>query len=150
MAIAAVPDANRLTYLDSDDPFYPQLGMARLTTPQWIGEEGVEAAVIISIDDLRETEKYETYLRPILERLKQIDGRAPASIFCNKLAPENPQFQTWMKEGVSLEVHTLTHPCPLLGKEGSFAAAEQTYHGRGRYARQHPRQSAARLPDAVL
>lgn len=128
-ALAAGSDANRLTYLDSDDPFYPHLGMARLTTPQWIGEDGVEAAVIISIDDLRETKKYEDYLRPILDRLKQIDGRAPASIFSNKLQPDDPQFQTWMKEGVSLEVHTLTHPCPLLGKEGSFAAAEQTYHG---------------------
>ncbi|MHA3772835.1 PVC-type heme-binding CxxCH protein [Verrucomicrobiota bacterium sgz303538] len=128
-AIAAEPDANRLTYLDSDDPFYPQLGLARLTTPQWIGEDGVEAAVIISIDDLRETKKYETYLRPVLERLKKIDGRAPVSIFCNQLPPEDPQFQAWLGEGVSLEVHTLTHPCPFLGKDGSFAAAEQTYHG---------------------
>ena len=124
----AEPDANRLTYLSSDDPFHPQLGLARLTTPQWIGEEGVEAAVIISIDDLREPAKYEAYLRPILERLKKIDGRAPASIFCNQLAPDAAQFQTWLKEGLSLEVHTLTHPCPLLGK-GGFEAAAQTYHG---------------------
>lgn len=125
---AAKPDANRLTYLESDDPFYPHLDLARFTTPQWIGEEGVDAAVIISIDDLREPAKYEAYLRPVLERLKQIDGRAAASIFCNQLAPGDPQFQAWLKEGVSLEVHTLTHPCPLLGK-GGFDAAAQTYHG---------------------
>ena len=25
-------------------------------------------------------------------------------------------MQAWLKEGLSLEVHTLTHPCPLLGK----------------------------------
>ncbi|MEA3211664.1 MAG: hypothetical protein QOE70_4721 [Chthoniobacter sp.] len=128
-------DGNRLAYLDSDDPFHPHLGHARLTTPQWIGEAGVEAAVIISIDDLRETKKYEDCLRPVLERLKQIaepgaaGGSAPVSIMCNKFPPEDPQFQKWLAEGLSLEVHTLTHPCPLLGKEGSFAAAESTYHG---------------------
>ncbi|HET6409975.1 MAG TPA: FG-GAP-like repeat-containing protein, partial [Chthoniobacteraceae bacterium] len=121
---------NRLAHLTSDDPFYPGLGQARLTTPQWIGEEGVETVVVISIDDLKETKKYEDYLRPVLERLKRIEnGRAPATIFCNQLTPSDPQFQTWLKEGVSLDVHTLTHPCPLLGKAGDFAAAEQTVHG---------------------
>ncbi|MDB6172389.1 MAG: putative rane-bound dehydrogenase [Chthoniobacteraceae bacterium] len=120
--------ANRLAYLDDDNPFYPHAGLARFTTPQWIGEPGVDAAVIISIDDLRETPKYEAYLRPILQRLQQIDGRAPTSIFCNQLVPTDPQFQSWLKEGVSLEVHTLTHPCPLLGKTG-FSAAQQTVFG---------------------
>ena len=62
---------NRLTYLDSDDPFYPTLGLARFTTPQWVGEDGVEAVVILSIDDLRQTQKYEDYLRPILGRLRR-------------------------------------------------------------------------------
>ena len=128
-------DGNRLTYLDSDDPFYPTLGHARFTTPQWVGEEGVEAVVILSIDDLRETKKYEAYLRPILERLKRIEqdgkpsGRAPFTIFCNELPPGDPQFQTWLGEGLSLDVHTLSHPCPLLGKVGTFEAAEQTMHG---------------------
>ncbi|RYD66166.1 MAG: hypothetical protein EOP84_31360, partial [Verrucomicrobiaceae bacterium] len=125
----SAPTANRLNYLGGDDPFYPHLGLARFITPQWVGEEGVEAVIILGVDDLREVEKFETYLRPVLNRLRQIDGRAPVSIFCNELTPGDPQLQTWLKEGVSLEVHTLTHPCPLLGKEGSFAAAEQTYHG---------------------
>src|SRR5688572_7472503 len=86
---------NRLTYLDSDDPFHPGLGHARFTTPQWIGEPGVEAVVIISIDDLRETKKWEDYLRPVLDRLKKIEedgkpsGRAPVTIFCNKFDPED-------------------------------------------------------------
>src|SRR5258708_30452986 len=102
--------------------------MARLTTPQWIGEEGVEAAVIFSIDDWREPRKWEAYVRPVLERLKQIDGRAPFSIMCCQFAPEDPLFQTWLREGVSLEVHTLAHPCPLLGK-ADFAAAQQTVLG---------------------
>lgn len=128
VAHAGSPDGNRLSYLDGSDPFHPHLGLAKFTTPQWIGEEGVEAVVIIAIDDLKEPGKYETYLRPVLERLKQIDGRAPASIMCNQLALEDPQFQTWLAAGVSLEVHTLTHPCPLLGKAG-LAEAQRSYHG---------------------
>ncbi|MEK7684572.1 MAG: PVC-type heme-binding CxxCH protein [Verrucomicrobiota bacterium] len=120
--------ANRLTYLDESDPFYVGRDFPKLATPQWIGEAGVEAVVILAIDDLREPQKYEAYLRPILERLKQIDGRAPVSIFCNALDPQQPQFQAWLKEGLSLEVHTLSHPCPLLA-QGSFSAAANTYYG---------------------
>jgi putative membrane-bound dehydrogenase-like protein len=119
--------ANRLVYLDENDPFYVHLGFPKLTTPQWVGEPGVEAVVILAIDDLREPKKYETVLRPILERLKQIDGRAPVSIFCNTLDPQQAQFQAWLEEGLSLEVHTLTHPCPLLAK-GNFQAAADVVH----------------------
>src|SRR3954463_1353898 len=82
----AVPfstNGNRLAYLDSNDPFYVGRDFPKLITPQWVGEEGVEAVVILSIDDMRETPKYETMLRPILERLKKIDGRAPVSIMVN-------------------------------------------------------------------
>jgi len=119
-------DANRLAYLDENDLFYPGLHFPRLTTPQWVGEPGVEAAVILAIDDLRETPRYETFLRPILRRLQQIDGRAPLSIMINAVSPTNAQLQAWLKEGVSLEVHTLAHPCPCLAK-GDFAAAANTY-----------------------
>src|SRR5258706_9505376 len=42
--------------------------------------------------------------------------------------PQQAQLQTWLKEGLSLETHTLTHPCPCLAKE-DFAAASKTYHG---------------------
>ena len=73
----AVTAANRLTYLDDNDPFYVGLDFPKLTTPQWVGEAGVEGVVILAIDDMREPQRYETFLRPILERLKQIDGRAP-------------------------------------------------------------------------
>ncbi len=126
--LAAPPDGNRLTYLDSDDPFYPHRDFPKLTTPQWVGEPGVEAVVILSIDDMRDPARYETFLRPILERLKQIDGRAPVSIMVNAVTPTNAQLQAWLKEGLSLEVHTLAHPCPCLAK-GDFAAAANTYHG---------------------
>jgi hypothetical protein len=119
---------NRLTHLDVDDPFHAGLDSSRLTTPQWVGEPGVEAVVILAIDDLRDPMRYESFLRPLLERLKRIDGRAPVSIFCNALDPAHPQFAAWSKEGLSLEVHTLSHPCPLLGKAG-FKAARETYEG---------------------
>jgi len=125
---AAGADANRLTYLDDGDPFYPHRTFPKLITPQWVGETGVEAVVVLAIDDMRETPKYETFLRPILERLKKIDGRAPVSIMVNAIAPENAQLQSWLKEGLSLEVHTLAHPCPCLAK-GSFDAAWNTYQG---------------------
>ncbi|MEN9573403.1 MAG: hypothetical protein RL514_1258 [Verrucomicrobiota bacterium] len=121
-------NANRLAYLDEDNPFYPHRDFPKLTTPQWVGEPGVEAVVILAIDDMRESKKYETFLRPILDRLKQMDGRAPVSIFANIVEPTDPQLQTWLKEGLSLEVHTLAHPCPLLQK-GSFTNAWNTYHG---------------------
>ena len=73
--------ANRLAYLDGDDPFYVGLTFPKLTTPQWVGEKGVEAVVTLGIDDMRDPQIYESFCRPTLERLKQIDGRAPVSIF---------------------------------------------------------------------
>jgi len=139
-------NGNRLAYLDSDDPFYPGRDFPKLITPQWIGEDGVDAVVILSIDDMRETAKYETFLRPILNRLKQIDGRAPVSIMVNTLVAASresaanfpnqnaalsrdaaTQLQSWLKEGVSLEVHTISHPCPLCQK-GDFQFASTNYH----------------------
>src|SRR5438552_7426359 len=125
--VFAESSANRLTYLDENDPFYVGRHFPRLTTPQWVGEPGVEAVVILAIDDMREPQKYETFLRPILDRLKKIDGRAPVSIFCNQLDPQSPQLQAWLKEGLSFEVHTLTHPCPLLANS-NFVAAATNYH----------------------
>lgn len=119
---------NRLTYLDAADPFYPGLQFPRLTTPQWIGEPDVEAVVILSIDDMRDPARYEAFLRPVLERLKAIDGRAPVSIMVNAVTPDDPQLSAWLEEGLSLEVHTLTHPCPCLAG-GNFEGAANTYHG---------------------
>ena len=69
-------DGNRLAYLDESDPYHVSLDFPRLTTPQWIGEKGVELAVVLSIDDMRDVGHYENYLRPIIERLKKIDGMA--------------------------------------------------------------------------
>src|SRR5205814_6397491 len=110
------------------DPFYVGRKFPKLTTPQWIGEPGAEAAVILAIDDMNDPAPWEAFLRPILERLKQIDGRAPVSIMTVSIDPQHAQLQKWLKEGLSLDVHTLTHPCPCLAK-GDFSAASTTYHG---------------------
>jgi putative membrane-bound dehydrogenase-like protein len=127
-ALAASPDGNRLTYLDDSSPFWPKADSARLITPQWVGEPGVDAVIILAIDDMRDTAKYESFLRPILDRLKRIDGRAPVSIMTNSVDPADPQLQAWLQEGLSLEVHTLAHPCPCLGKM-SLEDAAQTFLG---------------------
>lgn len=108
------------------DPYYVGRDFPKLTTPQWVGEEGVEAVVVLAIDDMRDTAKYEAYLRPILDRLKKIDGRAPVSIMTCKVDPDDPQLQAWLNEGLSIEVHTIDHPCPLL-QGGDFAKAKSTY-----------------------
>ena len=120
--------ANRLAYLDGEDPFYVGLDFPKLTTPQWVGDNGVQAVVTLGIDDMRGHGRYESFCRPILERLKKIDGRAPISIFCNSITPTEPHLQQWLKEGVTIEVHTLSHPCPILGGR-NFVPVKNTYHG---------------------
>ncbi|MBI3863893.1 MAG: hypothetical protein HY290_18540, partial [Planctomycetia bacterium] len=119
-------DGNRLTYLDENNPWYPHRDFPRLITPQWVGEDGVECVVVLAIDDMREPAKYEAFLRPILNRLKQIDGRAPVSIMTCNVKPDDPQLAAWLAEGLSLEVHTVDHPCPLL-QGGDFVKARSTY-----------------------
>ncbi len=121
----AAQDGNRLAYLQENDPYYVHRKFPKLVTPQWIGEEGVEAVVILAIDDMKGHAAWETYLRPILERLKQIDDRAPVSIMTCQIDPKEAHLQKWLKEGVSLETHTFDHPCPFF-RDG-FDRAKQTY-----------------------
>ena len=123
---AFAADGNRLTYLDDNDPYYVSRAFPKLVTPQWVGEDGVEAVVVLAIDDMRGHEKWEKFLRPILQRLKRIDGRAPVSIMTCSIDPEEPHLQKWLKEGLSLETHTFDHPCPLLC-DGNLAKAKGTY-----------------------
>ncbi len=118
---------NRLAYLDEFcDPYYVGLDCPKFVTPQWVGEEGVELAVVLAIDDLRDPNVYEEFLRPVFERLKQVDGRAAVSIMTNRAEPGDARLQAWLREGVNLEAHTFDHPCPCLGKDG-FQAAKATY-----------------------
>lgn len=125
-SLAPAADANRLAYLDQPDLYYVGLDFPKLITPQWLGEPGVQAVVILAIDDMRGHERWEAYLRPLLTRLKQIDGRAPVSIMTCQVDPMEPHLQRWLREGLSLETHTIDHPCPLLAN-GDFAAAKSTY-----------------------
>ena len=106
---------NRLTYLDEPcDPYYVGQSFPKLITPQWVGEQGVEAVVTLAIDDMRDPAHYEAYLRPILDRLKEIDGRAAVSIMTNQVDPNDEQVSRWIREGVTIDVHTIDHPCPCL------------------------------------
>ncbi len=117
---------DRLAYLQEVNPYYVGTGFPRLVTPQWVGEPGVEAVIVLAIDDMRGHPRWEAYLRPILERLKQIDGRAACSIMTCQIDPAEPHLQTWLAEGVSLETHTVDHPCPLLAGS-DFAKAKSTF-----------------------
>src|SRR5438067_1465982 len=123
---ALAADADRFAHLGRSDPYYVGQTFPKLVTPQWVGEPGVEAVVVLAIDDMRGPDKWENFLRPILDRLKRIDGRAPVSIMTCQIDPRHPHLQTWLKEGVSLECHTFAHPCPLL-QRGDFATAKATY-----------------------
>ncbi|HID76178.1 MAG TPA: dehydrogenase, partial [Planctomycetaceae bacterium] len=126
-SVAAPPHGNRLAYLDGPcDPYYPGMDTARLVTPQWIGQPEVEAAVVLAIDDMRETEKYERFLRPILQRLKRIDGRAPVSIMSPRVDPADARLPQWLEEGLSIETHTYDHPCPLF-QGGDLSRAKVTF-----------------------
>lgn len=120
-----VETGNRLVYLDQDDPYYVSQHFPKLTTPQWFGDPFVKAVCVLAIDDMRDVQKYETYLRPILERLKEINGNAGVSIMTCRVKPEDPHLQKWIQEGVSIEVHTYDHPCPLL-KDRDFEKAKGT------------------------
>ncbi|MFO0977285.1 MAG: neutral/alkaline non-lysosomal ceramidase N-terminal domain-containing protein [Planctomycetaceae bacterium] len=112
--------------LDESNPWYPHKDFPKLITPQWVGEDGVDAVIVLAIDDMRDPAKYEAWLRPVLNRLKQIDGRAPVSIMTNEVKPDDAQLQSWLGEGLSIECHTIDHPCPIL-QGGDFAKAKSTY-----------------------
>ena len=123
----AMRTANRFCYLDDAlDPYYVHGDFPKLTARQWTGDPHAEAVVVLAIDDMRDPATYEAYLRPILDRLKEVAGHAALSIMTNKVAPDHPQLATWIDEGVSIEIHTIDHPCPLLG-DGDLPKAKSTY-----------------------
>ena len=123
----AVKGENPFAYqTDYVQPYYPNGEFPKLITPQWVGEDGVDTVITLGIDDMRDTAGYEAYLRPILSKLKEIDGRAPVSIMTCSVDPQDPQLQEWLSEGLSIEVHTADHPCPCLQGD-DFDAAKSTY-----------------------
>ena len=68
-------EVNRLAHLDEpNNPWQVSIESAKLITPQWIGEEGVEAVAVLAIDDMSgDGQHFRNYLSPIIERLKLID-----------------------------------------------------------------------------
>jgi polysaccharide deacetylase len=127
LATALGGDGNRLTFLDEFcDPYYVGLETPKLITPQWIGEDGVELAIVLSIDDLSNIDKYETFLRPVLTRLAKIDGRAPLSMMTLKVDTQDARLQEWLAEGVTLEPHTIDHPHPIL-QGGNLPKGKESY-----------------------
>lgn len=124
--IAIADDSEHALNPAANEVWYPHRDSPKLITPRWVGEEGVECVVTLAIDDMRDIAKYEAYLRPILQRLKQIDGRAPVSIMTCMVKPDDPRLQEWLDEGLSLECHTVDHPCPILAG-GDLRRAKDTY-----------------------
>lgn len=120
---------NRFAHLDDPiNPYWVSLSTARLVTPQWVGERDIDAVAILSIDDMRDPLKYETFLRPLIDRIKRYQGRAGFTIFTNSIDPYDPLLMHLQNQGGSIEVHTLTHPCPLLQKRDLFEA-KRTFDG---------------------
>jgi len=108
-------DANRLNYLDEFcDPFYPSQDFPKLITPQWVGEAAIEAAVILSIEGTGPYDELRAYLRPIMRRLVQIEGRAPLTILAEQEAFAALQAAAWLPPGVALEPALHTQGRPLL------------------------------------
>ena len=143
-------DGNRLTYLDESDPYYVSRTFPRLVTPQWVGEEGVEAVVVLAIDDMRDPEKYEKFLRPILQRLKRIDGRAarqhhdqPGRAGRSRICrPGSKRDSAWRRTRSIIPVRFF--------KGGDFAKARATYERCVDLMNDSPQQPARRLSHAVL
>lgn len=123
---------SRFAYLDTLDPYYPDLATAKLTTPMWVGEEGVDAVVQLSIDDMGRSNSpfklmalaksppfYYQFLQPTIERLQKIDGRAPISIYTLQADRGDAWLQRMLQEGLSIEAHTFSHPVPYFRTDPS-------------------------------
>lgn len=120
-------DKANYSYLDHPcDPYYVGRDFPKLPAPAWVGDSEVDAVVVLAIDDMRDTAHYERFLRPIIDRLKKNDSAAGMSIMTNQVSPDDPQLQKWLSEGVTIDVHTIDHPCPCL-QGGDLATAKSTY-----------------------
>lgn len=119
----AVPPLEALQQLQ---PYAPNHTWPALTAAQWTGDPGVDAVILLSIDDMREPAKYEAFLRPILNKLNEVGAPGAMTIFTNSVDPNDPQLQAWLEEGLSIDAHTIKHPCPILC-QGNLAEAKKTY-----------------------
>lgn len=128
---------SRFAYLDERDPYYPGAATARLTTPMWVGEEGVEAVVQLSIDDMGHPNTafrlmaqakppafYYEFLQPTLARLQRIDKRAPVSVYALQADQTDPWLQRMLREWLSIEAHTYTHAVPYFRTDPSGVSGD--------------------------
>ena len=99
-----------ISYERQRDPSRDHRLFGRLEYPR---DPQVEAVIVLAIDDMRidSVPKYGAFMRPLIDRLKKSRGRAPVSIMTCTADPTEPQFQTWIGEGLNLDVHTTRHPC---------------------------------------
>ncbi len=128
---------NRFAYLDENNPYYPDGDFPKLITPMWVGEEGVDAVICLTIDDMcrafpegkrpkglpayaRRPRVYYDFLKPVLDRLQEIDGRAPITAFCLQLDAEDKLVRHMQELGMSMECHTWTHPVPMMRTVGEI------------------------------
>jgi hypothetical protein len=130
LVVCEAATGSRFTYLTEENAYHVNGDFPKLTTPMWVGEPGVDAAVLLSIDDMcrpfpdgrpqglpvyaRQPRVYFDFLKPIIDRLRKIDGRAPISVFCLQLDPDDKLVQEMLQLGLSMECHTFTHPVPLM------------------------------------
>ncbi|MBM83071.1 MAG: hypothetical protein CMJ78_21125 [Planctomycetaceae bacterium] len=131
--VIAEQPGSRLTYLDENDPYYPHPSFPRLTTPMWVGEDGVDAVILLSIDDMgrvagnsfaKPPVEFERYLAPIVERLQKIDGRSPVTIFTCNAQPDDPCLRRMLDRGLSLECHSYQHRFPFFRTNKGHTADE--------------------------
>ena len=144
-------DGNRLAYLDESDPYYVGRGFPKLITPQWVGEEGVEAVVVLAIDDMRGHEQVGGV--PAADpRAAQADRR-PGAGQHHDLPDRSRAIRTCRRgsrKALSLEMpHRSTIPARSC-KDGDFAKAKATYDRCVDLLAAGPRQPAGRVPHAVL
>jgi hypothetical protein len=97
-------DANRLVELDGETSSTGRTVRPRLTTPQWVGEEGVDCVVLLGLEAEGTLAEWQPVVRPVVERLKQIEGRAPLSLFARDVDPGEPPLRTWLLDGVRVEL----------------------------------------------
>lgn len=125
---------SRFTYLDELDPYYPNPDFPKLTTPMWVGEEGVDAVILLSVDDMGgppfrprydvSPEAFQRFLTPLIQRLKKIDGRAPIAVMTCQAPPNSPTVQQLLKLGLSFDCHTFTHRFPFFRSNEGHTADE--------------------------
>ncbi len=97
-------DANRLVELDGETSWTGRPGEPKLITPQWVGEAGIECVVLLGVEADGVLAEWEPVVRPIVERLKQINGRAPLSLFARDVEPGAQPLRAWLSDGVRVEV----------------------------------------------